>query len=107
MRAAVSRLEAEKAAAGLEEEIAAALKDGRLAAAAEPWARDLARSNPEALRAFLKAAPPVAALSGTQSARQPPKDTPGASLEAEEAYVCAQLGMTHEEYINAKATEEK
>lgn len=107
LRATVSRLEAEKAAAGLEEEIAAALKDGRLAAAAEPWARDLSRSNPEALRAFLKAAPPVAALAGTQSGGNAPKDTPEGALEAEEAYVCAQLGMTHEEYINAKATEEK
>lgn len=107
LRATVSRLEAEKAAAGLEEEIAAALKDGRLAAAAETWAHDLARSNPEALRAFLKAAPPVAALAGTQSGGNAPKDTSEGALEAEEAYVCAQLGMTHEEYINAKATEEK
>lgn len=107
LRASVAALEAEKAAAGMAGEIEAALRDGRLAAAAEPWARDMARTNPEALRAFLAATPPVAALNGTQSGNRPPADNDAGTLEAEEAFVCAQLGMTAEEYIKAKATEEK
>lgn len=107
LRASVAALEAEKAAAGMAGEIEAALRDGRLAAAAEPWARDMARTNPEALRAFLAATPPVAALNGTQSGNRPPADNGAGTLEAEEAFVCAQLGMTAEEYIKAKATEEK
>lgn len=107
LRARVTELEAEKSAEALAGEIGAALKDGRLAAAAEGWARGLARTNPEALRTFLKTAPPVAALAGTQSGSKAPKDEGASTLEAEETYVCAQLGMTAEEYIKAKATEEK
>lgn len=102
LRAKVAEMESAKAISELAGEIEAALKDGRLAASAKSWAESLAKSNPEALREFLKTAPPVEALKGTQTAGRTPPDSGAASLTAEEEYACAQLGLSREDYIKAK-----
>ena len=90
--------------AALTTEIDAALKDGRLAASAKNWALGMAKSNPENLRAFLKAVPPIPALAGQQSAANgQPGDGAGlAALTADDKYVCAQLGINEAEYLKAK-----
>lgn len=103
LRAKLAEMEGAAAVAALSGEIEAALKDGRLAASAKPWAEGLAKSNPDALREFLKSTPPVTALKGTQTGGKQPDATPGtASLTAEEEYARVQLGLTAEEYAKHK-----
>lgn len=103
LRAKLADMEGAAAVAALSGEIEAALKDGRLAASAKPWAEGLAKSYPDVLREFLKSTPPVAALKGTQTGGKEPDSTPGtASLTAEEEYARAQLGLTAEEYAKHK-----
>ena len=104
LRAKVAELEGAQSVAALSADIDAALKDGRLAVSAKDWALGMAKSNPDSLRAFLKAATPIEALKGQQSAAsgQPGDDGGLASLTAEDKYVCAQLGMTEADYLKAK-----
>lgn len=104
LRATVAELEGAQAVAALSTEIDAALKDGRLAASAKDWALGMAKSNPENLRAFLKAVPPIPALAGQQSAAngQPGDDAGLAALTAEDKYTCAQLGIPEAEFLKAK-----
>lgn len=104
LRAKVAELEGAQAVAALSAEIDAALKDGRLAASVKDWAIDMAKTNPDTLRAFLKAAPPIPALAGQQSAANgQPGDGAGlAALTADDKYVCAQLGMTEADFLKAK-----
>ena len=104
LRDEVAKLKNEAQAAALKDDIEAALKDGRLTAATKGWAESLAKTAPDALKAYLAAQPPVRALAGTQTGGTPPAgDKPGTvSLTDEEQYVCDQLGMTAEEYRKAK-----
>ena len=104
LRDEVAKLKNEAQAAALKDDIEAALKDGRLTAATRGWAEEMAKTAPDALKAFLAAQPPVRALAGTQTGGTPPAgDKPGTvSLTDEEQYVCDQLGMTAEEYRKAK-----
>lgn len=104
LRAKVAEMAGAQAVAALTTEIDAALKDGRLAASAKDWALGMANSNPENLRAFLKAVPPIAALKGQQSAAngQPSDDAGMAALTAEDKYTCAQLGIPEAEFLKAK-----
>ena len=104
LRDELTKLKNEAQAAALKDDIEAALKDGRLTAATKGWAESLAKTAPDALKAYLAAQPPVRALAGTQTGGTPPAgDKPGtAALTDEEQYVCDQLGMTAEEYRKAK-----
>ena len=104
LRDEVAKLKNEAQAAALKDDIEAALKDGRLTAATKGWAEEMAKTAPDALKAYLAAQPPVQALTGTQTGgRTPAGDKPGtAALTDEEQYVCDQLGMTAEEYRKAK-----
>lgn len=104
LRDELTKLKNEAQAAALKDDIEAALKDGRLTAATKGWAEEMAKTAPDALKAYLAAQPPVQALTGTQTGgRTPAGDKPGtAALTDEEQYVCDQLGMTAEEYRKAK-----
>ena len=106
LREELEKLRAEARAAALKDDIEAALKDGRLTAATKAWAEELARTSPEALKAYLAAQPPVQALTRTQTGGTPPADgTDTAGLTDEERHICASLGLTLEEF--AQAREEK
>lgn len=108
LRAQLSELQSAQTAAALAGDIEAALKDGRLAVSAKGWAEGMAKSHPDYLRAYLKAATPIPALAGTQTATQgQPADEPGAAaMTAEDQYVCAQLGMSAKDFAEAKAKED-
>lgn len=85
--------------------VQAALADGRLNPALESWARELGAKDEPALSAFLAAAVPVAALGSMQTAGLPggaPPASGTAALSTEEAYVAEQLGMSTDEYKQAK-----
>lgn len=107
LRAKVAELEGAQAVAALSTEIDAALRDGRLAPSVKDWAIVMAKTNPDTLRAFLKAAPPIPALAGQQSAANgQPGDGAGlAALTADDKYVCDQLGITTEDYLKGKPKE--
>jgi len=84
-----------------DELIAAALADGRLLPAMEGWARELAKSDLAALRNYVAAAQPIAALKGQQtSGKQPAGDPPG-ELSADELAVCRAMGLSVEDYRKA------
>lgn len=103
----VAELEAGHELAALTAEIDAALADGRLNKAVEPWARGLAKSDAAALRTYLAAAVPVAALTAMQTSGIAPAGVqPGhAALTDEARYVINQLGLTPDEYNAAKGGE--
>ena len=105
LRAELDKMKAEANASALAGEIEAALKDGRLTAATKPWAEDLARKNPDTLKAFLKSQPPLEALARTQTGGNPPADNASATLSEEERYICSQLGLSSEDYTKARAGE--
>ena len=110
LRDELTKLKNEARAAALKDDIEAALKDGRLTAATRGWAESLAKTAPDALKAFLATQPPVQALTGTQTGgRTPAGDKPGTvSLTAEELHICERLGLTREEFIEARqATKEE
>ena len=109
LRDELTKLRNEAQAAALKDDIEAALKDGRLTAATKGWAESLAKTAPDALKAYLAAQPPVRALAGTQTGGTPPAgDKPGTvSLTAEEQHICERLGLTREEFIEARQTTEE
>jgi phage I-like protein len=84
--------------------MAAALGDGRIFAANESYWR----AQPvAALQEFLKTAQPIAALAGTQTGGKAPVGAAAggggtlAALSAEQLDVCAQLGVSPEDFVKA------
>ncbi|WP_353115330.1 phage protease [Nitratidesulfovibrio sp.] len=103
LQARVAELETGQTVAAMAVEIDAALADGRLNRAVEPWARELARTDPDALRNYLSVAVPVAALTAMQTTRVTPQPVPGtAALTDEDTYTMNQLGLTPEEFRASK-----
>jgi len=103
LQARVAELETGQTVAAMSVEIDAALADGRLNKAVEPWARELARTDPDALRNYLSVAVPVAALTAMQTTRVAPHPVPGtAALTDEDTYTMNQLGLTPEEFRASK-----
>lgn len=82
--------------------IADALEDGRLLKPMEDWARGLGKTNRAALTAYLDAAAPLAALSGTQTRGQPPVVDDKSGLSKEELAICSSMGITAEAFKAAK-----
>ena len=90
----------------LDDLIKPALADGRLLPSQEAWARELGKTNIAALTQFVQSAPPIAALTGTQTGGKNPageqgKDAHG--LTKDELAVAAACGMTPEAYAKGKA----
>lgn len=85
----------------VEQLVAGGLQDGRLLPSLEAWARDLGRSDVAALRAFLAAAQPIAALSGTQTGGVAPAQAGGGAVDESELAVCKLLGLSAEAYSAA------
>lgn len=81
LRAKVAQLEQDKAAGAVDALVQAALADGRLTKGLEPWAKTLPEA---ALRQYLEAARPIAALTGMQTGGKAPEGS-GASSESGQA----------------------
>lgn len=101
----IAALSARQLDADLEAQIKPALADGRLLPALEGWARDLGKKDMAALTAYLGAAKPIAALTGTQTGGIPPATTAAGDqqLRAEELAVCSAMGISPEAYRKAGA----
>ncbi|MXR36715.1 phage protease [Craterilacuibacter sinensis] len=88
----VATLTAKLQGGEMEQLVTAALSDGRLLAVQEDWARELGKSNLNALQGYLATAPKIAALSGTQTQGNPPAGDPLAHLDSGTLAVCVQMG---------------
>lgn len=99
----VAVLSARTNANELEQTISTALEDGRLLPAMEEWAHDLGKRDMAALTAYLDNAVPLAALSAQQTnGKDKPdadKKTGVAALSAQELTVCANMGISAEDYL--------
>ncbi|MGU9776186.1 phage protease [Salmonella enterica] len=85
----------------LDSVITAALTAGQLLPSMESWARELGGKDLAALKAYVAAAAPIAALSGQQNGGEPPAG--GAhGLTAVELKVATLTGFTAEEFAAAK-----
>ncbi|MBL4797639.1 MAG: phage protease [Oleispira sp.] len=87
--------------------VTAALKDGRLVATQEQWAKDLGNTDVAALKGYLKNTPAIAALKGTQTQGKKPASTQGDEhqLNADELAVCKQMGISAADFAAGKAQE--
>jgi len=74
-----------------------ALDEGRLLPAMEDWARELGKKDVAALKTYIDAAQPIAALKGTQSGGNKPERKEG-DLSDEEIAVCRSMGLSEEEF---------
>ncbi|NJR43994.1 hypothetical protein HC761_00510 [bacterium] len=101
LRSDLVALRAQLNASGTDAQITAALADGRLLAGLEAWARDLGKTNPQALSAYLAGAQPIAALSGMQSATSQQQQQKVA-LSADELAVSQAFGMSVADFAAAK-----
>ncbi len=84
--------------------IVAALKDGRILPAQEEWARNLAKSDLASLKTFIEKAPPIVALSGTQTGGKPPTGGQGSELTADQIAVCKSLGISQDDFKKSLST---
>lgn len=89
----------------LEQTLTAALKDGRLTAPMEAWARELGTKDMAALNSFLDAAKPIAALNGLQTqGKQPDDKAQGLAVLSEaEKEAMRLLGKSESEFLAGKA----
>ncbi len=78
----------------------AALADGRILPAMETWARDLGKKDVAALKSYIAAAQPIAALSGMQTKSSPfgQGHPDGHTIGGEALAVCRQMGISPEDY---------
>ena len=108
--AAIAALQAEVAAlrgaqqgAEVEQIIRGALDDGRLLPGMVDWARKLGTDDIAALRAFIAAAQPIAALRGTQSGGTEPPGASGRRMTAGQSEVARRLGISEERWARGAA----
>lgn len=102
----VAALSAAIASREVDEVVAAALAEGKLLPAMEAWARDLGKKDVAALKAYVAAAQPVAALAGLQTGgKKPDGKAADGKLTDEQLAVCKALGLAPEEYAKSVAPE--
>lgn len=103
LRGELAALSTARSSDAVNRQIEAALSDGRLTKATEAWARALGEKDPESLNAYLAAIKPIAALTSSQTGGRPdPVSNPETMLTAEDEYICAQLGLSREDFLKAK-----
>jgi phage I-like protein len=80
------------------------LADGKLLPAQKAWATELGQKDVAALKSYLTATTPIAALKGTQTQGKPPEDGgDNAPLSEPELAVCRATGITPEDFKKSKA----
>lgn len=82
--------------------VGTALANAQLLPAQEAWARDLGRSDPDKLKAYLAQTPAIAALTSTQTQGKSPASEGGGALSVDELAVCSATGVTPEAFLKAK-----
>ncbi len=103
LQAELAALKAEANQTAVEGLIGDAKADGRLLPALEPWARELGKTNLAALKNYLAAAVPLAALKGLQTGGLPPAGG-GGEAELPDPAILRQLQLTPEQFAKGKVT---
>lgn len=98
----VAALTAQIGGREVEEVVTAALSDGRLLAGQEAWARELGKSNIDALKKYIETAKPIAALKSTQTGGKQPAADKDAPLSEAELAACKNMGLNPEDYKKTK-----
>lgn len=106
LSAKMAELERSNGTTSLIVQIDAALADGRLPKACEAWAKNTAKTNPEAILGYIASATPVIALTNTQTNGTPPAGSSSVTLTDEEKYACKQLGMAESDFTAHKKIKE-
>lgn len=104
MQVELATLKAKIAQTEVDGLVSQGLKDGRLPAAMESWAKSLGITHIEALKTFLSQAQPIASLTGMQTGGKVPATIEAPSLDAAELAVCTALGADPKDFVAAKAT---
>ncbi len=102
----VAALTAQSRTRQVDDLVAPALQDGRLLPALEVWARELGGKDVAALSAYLAAAQPMAALTGTQTRGLAPQGNQSGNphgLSDSEMAVAVACGMTPEAYAGGRS----
>jgi phage I-like protein len=106
LRRELASLKAAQSESAARDMVKQAMSAGKITPAMEAWAKDLAAKDPAAFKAFVDVAPD--ARPGAKSA-QTAKTTPPEGASASKALtdmekkVCAQTGISHDDYIKARA----
>jgi phage I-like protein len=85
----------------VEDLVTTALTEGKLLPAQESWARELGGKDIAELRAYLDTAQPIAPLTKTQTKGNPGVDPVG-DLTEDELAICAQMGVSPDDYKKTK-----
>ncbi|TDQ40970.1 phage protease [Tepidicella xavieri] len=93
----LARLQAEVARQKAEAAVSEAMRAGKLAPALKDWAMGYASHDPEGFAAWAAAAPVIVSAQSDAHAAKTPE-----VLTEEERYVCAQLGLTEDDFIAHK-----
>lgn len=105
LRDQVAALSAVASAREVDETVKAALADGRILPPMEAWARELGKKDIAALKAYVAAATPIAALGGTQTRGKQPGAGGDGKLTDVQIAVCKAIGVSEEDYAaSLKAT---
>jgi len=106
LKTKLGEAQAQNGQAALAAAITAAVADGRVLKDLEPWLTDLSAKNPEAARAYLETARPIAALAGLQTQNggftPPASGTGSAALSADEKTAAKLLGISETDYAGLK-----
>ena len=101
----LAALTAERQTAEADGVVAEALAAGKLTPATKEWATGLGKSDLAALKAFIAAAPVVVKPGETQTGGQGGAGTGTAALTAAQIDVCAQLGISHDDFAKQLAAD--
>jgi phage I-like protein len=105
LRREVATLSAKRNQDDVDQLVANGLKDGRLLKSMEPWARELGKKDVAQLKAYIDAATPIAALTGSQTGGNPPPvEGNEHQLNADEVAICKATGIGEKEFAAAKKT---
>lgn len=103
LRTQIATLTASDLDRNIDSLVKGALEDGRLLPPMEAWARDLGKKDFAALKTYMDAAQPIAALQGTQTKGKVPPGSDGLGLTESDFAVCTQLGINPEDYKKSNA----
>jgi len=111
LQATVAQLQAEQTSGLVDNLVSLGMENGKLSKNMEAWARELGNKDVLQLKAYLDAAPAIAALKGKQTDQlnldDNNADNDVAALSADDKEAATLLGMSEEEFAKQKTADNK